>query len=105
MNEQAILSSIKADVGQEILQGYDVDLDENTALLELGILNSMEIIRLVTFLETEFAVIVPPQQIMPQSFRNLKALTQIVLNSPISNPSPRSGRPEVQTPWRGSLKS
>jgi 2-hydroxymuconate-semialdehyde hydrolase len=65
-------------VGQEILEGQAPDLAPETPLLELGILNSMEVIALVSFIERTFGVAVPPDQIVPANFRNLLSIARFV---------------------------
>ena len=51
---------------EEILDGEDEGLDAQTPLLELGILNSMEIMRLVGFIEDEWSVTYPEENIRPE---------------------------------------
>ncbi len=51
-----ILSSLKNYIANEILDGEDLGLAGDTPLLELGVLNSIEIVRLVAFIDEQFGV-------------------------------------------------
>lgn len=78
MSSAEILESLKRYVAREILDGKDMGLSPETPLLEWGILNSIEIGRLIAYLQERFHVTIPDDQIAPQHFVNLKAVAALV---------------------------
>ena len=70
---------IKAYIAEEILDGeYSSELDEKTPLLELGVLNSMEITNLISYIQTKYGVRVPNDGIVPDNFQDIRAITQFI---------------------------
>jgi acyl carrier protein len=70
---------IKSYIANEILGGEDMgELDETTPLLELGVLNSMELMSLVTHIEKTYAVKVPSEGIVPGNFQDIQSITRFV---------------------------
>ncbi len=51
----------------------------DTGLLEKGILDSLGILDVVSFLETEFSVVVSDDELMPENFQTLGTLSAFVL--------------------------
>lgn len=79
MEPAAVLSKLQAYVSRNLLEGMDVGLNENTPLLEWGVINSLEIVRLLTFIQSEFQVGVPANEIVPGNFINLASITNLVM--------------------------
>lgn len=79
MKQTEILDSLKSYVSNVLLDGEDIGLDASTPLLEWGIINSIEMARLVTFIQDRFGVEVPADKIVIQHFKNLAAITNLVL--------------------------
>ncbi len=52
---------------------------KDTALLEKGILDSLGILDVVSFLETEFSIVVSDDELVPDNFQTLGALSAFVL--------------------------
>ena len=78
MSNTDIFGKLKNYVAGEILEGHDVGLDASTALLDLGVLNSLEITRLVTFIEATFDVSVPLEAVLAENFKDLAAITNLI---------------------------
>jgi acyl carrier protein len=78
MNQTEIIETLKKYTSREILDGKDIGLDEKTPLLEWGIINSMEIARLVSFIETYYHVSIPGDKITAEHFINLAAISKLV---------------------------
>lgn len=53
------LGIIRAFVVEECLHGAEEELDDDMDLIELGVLDSMNMVRLFDFLESRFQVVVP----------------------------------------------
>jgi acyl carrier protein len=66
-------------ISQEFLDsGSRQDLDEATPLLEWGILNSMNMVRLLSYIRDELGYAVPPDRINAENFGNVKCLTAMI---------------------------
>lgn len=57
----------------------EINLLEEENLLVTGVIDSLGVIRLVEFIEDELAIVVPPQDITLQNFRNLTAMRDYLL--------------------------
>ena len=78
MKQSEILDELKGYISREVLDGKDIGLDDSTPLLEWGIINSMEIAKMVSFIQTRFHVGIPDDKILPEHFINLSALSNLV---------------------------
>ena len=54
-------------------------VNKDTALLEKGILDSLGILDVVSFLENEFSLVVSDEELVPENFQSLGTLTTFVL--------------------------
>ena len=79
MEQSKILDELKAYISREVLDGKDIGLDESTPLLEWGIINSMEIARIVGFIQNRLHVEIPDSKILPEYFINLEAISRLVI--------------------------
>ncbi len=79
MNQSEVLEELKGYIAREVLDGKDIGLDELTPLLEWGIINSMEMARIVSFIQDRFHVGIPDDKILPEYFINLSAISKLVL--------------------------
>ncbi len=65
-------------VNKDLLEGAAPDLDQHTPLLELGILNSLSMVRLLAYIDQQFGVKIPEHGITPVHFENLRTLTEFI---------------------------
>ena len=56
----------------------DVDFYENDSLVDDGILDSLDIVTIVTEINAEFDVTVPAEEIIPENFNSAKALMELI---------------------------
>lgn len=56
----------------------DVDFNECTTLIDDGILDSMDIVSLITEIYDEFDVRIPADKIVPENFNSAKALYKLI---------------------------
>lgn len=75
---ESIASELLEFVGRRLLGGKDAGLDGRTPLLELGIVDSLTLAGLVTFVHERFGVDVPAAEIVPENFENVEALARLV---------------------------
>lgn len=81
MEHARVLDTLRTYVAREILDGRDMGLDERTPLLEWGIINSMEMAKLLTFIERQFHVAIPGDQVQAESFQDLTSIADLVIAS------------------------
>jgi acyl carrier protein len=79
MSNSTISDSLRMYIADEILDGQDIELENSTPLLEWGILNSMEITRLVNFIEKEFGIEIPGDKIVIENLKDIDAITKLIL--------------------------
>lgn len=81
VSEGEILRKLGDFVRQNFLEETDgrSDLDENTPLLQLGILNSRNTGRLLAYVHEEFGVSVPPTRITGKYLADLESITALVV--------------------------
>jgi acyl carrier protein len=54
------------------------DITGDTELIEQGILDSLQILNLVCFMEEQFAVILPVEEFVPENFRTAAAVAAMI---------------------------
>lgn len=69
--EKFLLSEIAVDFGRESLEP-----DED--LLEQGIIDSMGVMTLITFIEETFNIEIIEEDVVPENFQSLKAMVNLV---------------------------
>ena len=79
MEQTTIIEQLKHYIAQDILGGKDIGLDETTPLLEWGIINSLEMVRLLQFIHKQFNVDIPPDKLMADSFTDIMSIANLVL--------------------------
>ena len=79
MQRSEVLAQLRSYVAQQLLDGRDIGLDETTPLLEWGVINSLEIIRLLAFIQQQFNIAIPPDQIVADHFTDLGTISDLVL--------------------------
>ncbi len=65
----------------EILSELHPEVDFNTAedLIDDGILDSLDVVSIVAAVDTEFGVVIPAEEIVPENFNSAKALYELVI--------------------------
>ena len=56
----------------------DVDFTTETGLIENGILNSLDIVSIITEVSDRFDVTIPAEEIMPENFDSAEALWALI---------------------------
>ena len=56
----------------------DVDFEAEENLVDDGILDSLDIVTLITEINSEFGVSIPPEEIIPDNFNSAKALFALI---------------------------
>jgi len=81
--DQTTTSSIEQRIHAFLLEKFPLarkaGIGKDTALLEKGILDSLGILDVVSFLETEFSMVVNDEELLPENFQTVGALSAFVL--------------------------
>lgn len=75
MNVSAVLKDY---IREELMNGANGDLDESENLLAAGIIDSLGILRLVSFVEEKFGIEVPDEDVTIDNFQSVKSMTDYV---------------------------
>ena len=76
MDKQSTTSKIKTFLAQQFPMTKNVSNDE--PLLKNGLIDSLGILDLVTFLENEFGIAVSDEDLLPENFGSIHSLTNFV---------------------------
>ncbi len=81
--DQTTIGSIEQRIHSFLLEKFPLSrkagVGKDTALLEKGILDSLGILDVVSFLETEFSMVVSDDELVPENFQTLGTLSAFVL--------------------------
>ena len=69
---------IKGHILNEIIQNSDLQIGDDTPLIDEGYLTSLQAVELVMFLEDQFAVEIDPIEVDEENFRDLTSITQLI---------------------------
>ncbi|MAT97955.1 MAG: hypothetical protein CL608_12485 [Anaerolineaceae bacterium] len=75
MNTSVVL---KEYIREELMNGSSTELDESENLLAAGIIDSLGILRLVSFVEEKFGIEVPDEDVTIDNFQSVKAMSDYV---------------------------
>jgi len=80
MNEQDIKAVLKNYILDEFLPGEDpTALTDATPLMTTGILDSIAVLKAVTFLENQFGIIVQPHEAVVENLNTVSDMTRLVM--------------------------
>lgn len=75
MNASVVLKDY---IREELMNGSSNDLDESENLLAAGIIDSLGILRLVSFVEEKFGIEVPDEDVTIDNFQSVKSMSDYV---------------------------
>ncbi len=75
MNTSVVL---KEYIREELMNGSNGELDEGENLLAAGIIDSLGILRLVSFVEEKFGIEVPDEDVTIDNFQSVKSMSDYV---------------------------
>jgi acyl carrier protein len=80
-DEQSIKETVKTFILNEFLPGEDpAALTDTTALVTTGILDSIAVLKAVTFLENQFGITIEPHEAVVENLNTLSDITRLVLS-------------------------
>ncbi len=81
MNEQDIQARVKSFILKEYLPGEDpAALTETTPLMTTGILDSIAVLKVVTFLEDQFHITIEPHEAVVENLNTLSDIGRLVMS-------------------------
>ena len=81
MNPEDIKSTVKTFILSEYLPGEDpAALTDTTPLLTTGILDSIAILKVVTFLENQFGIVIQPHEAVVENLNTLSDIERFVVS-------------------------
>jgi len=81
MNPQEIKTTVKTFILNEYLPGEDpAALTDDTPLMTTGILNSIAVLKVVTFLENQFAITIKPHDAVVENLNTLSDIARLVVS-------------------------
>jgi len=72
------MTEVRKFIEEELISGRIEKFDDGTDLIEQGVIDSLSLIRLVTFLEQVCQIQVPDEEIVPNNFRSVSAIQAFV---------------------------
>ena len=76
-----ISKSLEQFIQDEIIKGQkDIDLQQSTNLIDEGIIDSLGIMKLLTFIEESYKLQISDEELLPENFESLKAICAMVEN-------------------------
>jgi clorobiocin biosynthesis protein CloN5 len=81
MDKEAILKELKRYVVDELLEGKDDGLEETTPLLALGVLNSLEVARMLRFIQRKYGAAIRLELVRVEDLETLAAIANMVHRS------------------------
>jgi acyl carrier protein len=88
MNAQDITTPVKTFILNEYLPGEDpAALTDTTPLMTTGILDSIAVLKLVTFLENQFGITIAPHEAAIENLNTLSDMARLVMSKKPSPPT------------------
>lgn len=56
----------------------DLDFDTQTGLIENGLLDSLDLVNLVSEFDSEFGIEIPVEEITPENFDSIEAMKKLI---------------------------
>ena len=79
MERTELLDRLKKYVSEEILEGRDVGLEFDSPLLEWGIINSFEMMKLMKYIRESVGVELSASALVAENFKDLEAIADLIL--------------------------
>jgi acyl carrier protein len=72
------LSAVRKFINTELLYRQDQEIDYAENLIDSGVIDSMTLLRLLSFLEENYGIEIPDQEIVPDNFRSMSAIERFL---------------------------
>jgi len=79
MTDASTEATIRDFLTSEVFYDKDLrDLKADESLLDKGLLDSLSILKIVTFCEESFGITIPDQEVLPEHFESVRAIATLV---------------------------
>ncbi len=79
MNLSSTESAIRTFLIEDVFYDKDLkDLGPDDSLLSKGLLDSLSILKTVTFCEEQFGITIPDEEVLPDHFESVRAIAKLV---------------------------
>lgn len=78
MDANAVGQLLKTFIVDEILHGDAAELQDDTPLLEWGVIDSIAMVSLLAFIQKQFGVRIEDDAVVPRNFRSIAAMSHLV---------------------------
>jgi acyl carrier protein len=85
MNKEQISTALRTFILEKFPLARRRGIDNETFLLQSGIVDSLGILELVAFVENEFAITISDDELMPENFQNISMMTSFIASKAIAN--------------------
>ena len=79
IEREQFLEKLKDFIANKVLDGKDIGLDYETPLLEWGVINSFELVKVMDFVRDECGVAIPPGKVVASNFKDMNSLANLVI--------------------------
>jgi acyl carrier protein len=86
MQRTEMIEQLRTFFIEQVLDGKDIGLDETTPLLEWGILNSLEMMRLLGFIRRQFGIEIPASQMVADNFVDIRMIADMIEHNQHNQP-------------------
>lgn len=76
--EESVAAVVRDFIGQELVYGGEGNFDQDADLIERGAIDSMSLLRLVSFLEDRYHIEIQDEDLVPENFRSARAIEVFV---------------------------
>lgn len=77
-SNEELLSELTTYIEDRFLPEGESGIKPNTPLLEWGILTSITTTELISHIQAQYGIIIPPEKILGSHFKNLDAIVQLL---------------------------
>jgi acyl carrier protein len=78
MSDMSAIESVQTFIQAEIAPSRNVELTNSTNLIESGIIDSLGVMKMIAFVEQEYSVTLNPDDLVPENFETLDAITALL---------------------------
>jgi pimeloyl-ACP methyl ester carboxylesterase/acyl carrier protein len=77
---QQVADQLAAFTNKTLLMDVDGGIDADTPILDMGILDSLSMVSLLTYIQSQFGVHIPNEEITPDNFETLRVLAELTVS-------------------------
>lgn len=75
---ESVAAVVRDFIEQELVYGGEGNFDQDADLIERGVIDSMSLLRLVSFLEDRYHIEIQDEDLVPDNFRSVGAIKSFV---------------------------